>query len=628
MDIKDLIKKVIRYNKNANINLIDKAYKFSDNLLKGKTRASGKPWMDHYLDVASEVADLKLDDIAVTAALMHGILNKGAALGDIEKNFGKEIAGILENIETMSKIKKNVSKSISEFNNLRKVLLAASKDLRALLIKICDKVVNLRELDYLPAGERKRIAKESMELYAPLAYRLGIVRVKSEIEDLAFRYIDEAKFKELEDKVNKIRKEGEKFIFKIKKIIEKILEEERIEGKVQTRVKHLYSIYKKIIDRSYNLNEMTDIIAIRVIVNDIDDCYKVLRVIHGNFRPIPNKFKDYIAMPKPNGYQSLHTAVVDSEGKIFEVQIRTYEMHDGAEEGIAAHLVIKKISHEKEFDKKLSWLKQLVEDKEALGSFDIDFFGDEVFAFTPKGKVIELPKNSTVVDFAYHVHSDLGDHCLGANINGKFVPLKEEIENGDVIEVLTSKTHTPNRDWLKIASTAKARTKIKHFLKEAGKISTRIYSVQTEVRKEAGENLLHFEGDKRIKIKLALCCKPIPGDGIIGVKTSNIKMNVHKTECKDIIKTSKKKIKVGWMEKFKKPVRIIIDAKDRSGLFKEIMNSVNKLGIIITGAKGKMIGEDNVECTFTADVGSLNKLNEIINRINKIKNVKKVYVTI
>src|SRR3989344_7131487 len=531
MELKNLIKKILRYNKNAKIELINTAYNYADKILNKEERKSKEQSIIHCLKVADEVANLKLDDNTIIASLLHTIIKKGADKKEIKFIFGDEVIHLLENLDKMSQIKKNIAGKINGSENLRKVLLAASKDIRVLLIKLCDKLVNLRDLNFLTQEEINRIAKESMELYAPLAYRLGIGKIKSELEDLSFKYLDQKKYEETEEKVNQIRKHGEKAIFKLKNILEKELKKEQISADVQARVKHIYSIYKKIISKSYDINDMSDIIGIRIIVDTIDNCYKTLRIVHLNFRPIPQKFKDYIAIPKPNGYQSLHTAVVDNEGKIFEVQIRTYEMHDVAEEGIAAHFSYKKISHEKEFDKKLSWLKQLVEDKEAVGYFDIDFFGDEVFAFTPKGKVIELPKNSTVVDFAYHVHSDLGDHCLGANINGKFVPLKEEIENGDVIEVLTSKTHTPNRDWLKIASTAKARTKIKHFLKEAGKISTRIYSVQTEVRKEAGENLLHFEGDKRIKIKLALCCKPIPGDGIIGVKTSNIKMNVHKTEC-------------------------------------------------------------------------------------------------
>ncbi len=628
MEFKDLVKKVLRYNKDSDIALLERAYKYSENIVSGKIRASGKPWINHYLDVAYEVADLKLDDNILAAALMHGIIDKGADVKELRRLFKNEVVNILENIKKMSEVKKNLARSTTDAGNLRKVLLAASKDIKALLIKICDKVVNLRELQYLSEPERKRISKECIEIYAPLAYRLGIGKVKTDIEDLAFKYLDEENYKKIENKVNTIRKDGEKLVFKFKRFLEKELEKEGIKSIVQSRVKHIYGIYKKIVDRNYNINDMNDILGFRIIVNNIDDCYKVLRVVHHYFRPVPDKFKDYIAMPKPNGYQSLHTAVVDELGKIFEVQIRTEEMHEISEEGIAAHFSYKKITHEEEFDKKLGWLKQLVGAKDSIGSFDIDFFGDEVFAFTPKGKVIELPRDSTLIDFAYAVHSYLGDHCMGGNLNGRFVPLREKIDNGDVVEILTSKTQKPSREWLKFAKTTKAKTKIKQALKESGKIATRTYSTLKEEKKNVGESLLVVDGDKKLKVKLALCCKPVPGNKVIGIKSSNVRLIVHKKDCKDIIKTKKNFVKVGWREKFKEPVVIIVDALDRPGLLKEILNNMNKFGVNISKAKGKTINKDNIECSFGVDVENLDKLNDIISRINKIKNVRKVYLGI
>lgn len=627
MEFNDLINKVKRYNKDVNVDLLEKAYKFSESLVSGKKRESGEPWIRHYIDVACEAANLKLDDASLAAALMHGILNKGADKSNIKRIFGEDVAEILENIERMTEVKKNVTK-VSTSENLKKVLLAAAKDVRALLIKLCDKVVNLRDINYLNPNERKRIAKEAMEIYAPLAYRLGIGKLKSEIEDLAFKCLDEENYKKIEAKVNSIRKEGDKLIFKWRNVIEKELSKDGLKSDVQSRVKHLYGIYRKIVDRSYDVDNLKDIIGFRVIVNDVGDCYKALMVIHNNFRPLPNTFKDYIAVPKPNGYQSLHTCVADNEGRIFEVQIRTKEMHDISEEGIAAHFSYKKLAHGDEFDKKLSWLKQLVETRDSIGSFDVDFFGNEVFAFTPKGKAIELPKESTIIDFAYSVHSDLGDHCMGAKVNGEFVSLKERIDNGDIIEILTSKTQKPSREWLKFARTTKARNKIKQALKVAGKVATRIYSTAENNKKDFGESLLVIEGDKTMKIKLALCCKPVPGDKISGIKTSNIRLMVHRDNCGDISKTQKKKIKVGWEEKFKEPVGIIVNAKDRPGLLKEMLNNLSKLDVNITKAKGKAIGNSEIEYSFSADVGTLDKLNGIISRINKIKDVRKVYLDI
>ncbi len=628
MEFKDLIKKVLRYHKEADIELLQKAYDFSYDLLKDKTSASGAPLLNHYLDVAYEVADLKLDDKSIAAALLHGLLNKGANLYAIKRLFGDELLDLLENIEKIDAIKKNVLKNKIDPESLRKVLLAASKDIRVLLIKICHKLVSLRNLTFLPVLERKRIAKEALELYAPLAYRLGMGKIKSEMEDLAFREVDEKNYKAVEEKVNKIRADGEKILYKIKKIIEQALTKENIPPSVQARVKHLYSIYKKTVDRFYDLNDMTDIVALRVIVPTLDDCYKTLRIVHAKFRPIPNKFKDYIAMPKPNGYQSLHTSVVDELGHIFEIQIRTQEMHDIAEEGIAAHFSYKKMNHEQDFDKKLNWLKELVEAKDGTSGFDVDFFGNDVFAFTPKGKVIELPLGSTVIDFAYSIHSDLGEHCIGATVNGKFLSLKETIDNGDVIEILTAKTQKPSREWLKFTRTLKARNKIKQTLKEAGTITPKNYYVNVDHKKEVGEFLLKFEGDKKLKPKLALCCKPLPGDDVLGIRTTAFRLMIHKEDCGTIKKADKKRVHASWVEHFEKPVGIIIEGKERPGLLKEILNTVARLQITVTKAKGKMINDVTFECTFSAQVYDLTPLTNLIERIYKIKDVKKVYVTV
>ena len=451
--------------------------------------------------------------------------------------------------------------------------------------------------------------------------------VKTELEDLSLRYSNPEKYFEIAQLVAQAKAERDNTIQTIIEKIDSNLKSMHINASITGRAKSYYSIFSKMHRKQMSYQDLYDITAVRVIVDDEKECYEVLGLIHSAFKPIPGRFKDYIAMPKPNGYQSLHTSVVDNEGRIFEVQIRTFDMHGVAEEGIAAHFSYKKVSHENEFDRKLSWLKQLVENKDAENKFNVDFFGDEFFAFTPKGKVVELPSGATVIDFAYSVHSDLGDHCIGARINGVFASLKEKLDNGDVVEVLTSKTQKPSREWLKFAKTEKGRTKIKHALKELGKITTRIYSTYEEIKKDIGEILLVFEGDKKLKVKLALCCKPLPGDKIIGIKNSNVKMMVHKINCTSIGKISKNKIKISWLEKFKEPVKITVDAKDRPGLFKEILNSINKF-VLINGAKCKILKDSNVECVFTADVGSLDKLNEVISRINKIKDVKKVYVNV
>ncbi len=625
MELKDLVKKVIRYNKNARIDLIEKAYRFSNNLLKDKKRESGRPWTEHYLEVADEAANLKLDDASIITALMHGIINKGADSKQIKKEFGDEIFSMLDSIERMTEIKKKISSKKIENENLRKVLIAASKDLRVLLIKICDKLVNLRDLGYLPENRRRIIANECMNVYAPLAYRLGLGKTKSELEDLAFKHIDEKNYKKVELIVEKIRNEGEKSIHTLKKIVENKIKDNAMDAEVEARIKHLHSIYKKATGKNYNLGSIMDIVGIRIITNSTDDCYKTLKIIHENFRPVQGKFKDYIAMPKPNGYQSLHTSVLDDKGRIFEVQIRTREMHEFAEEGIAAHFIYKNINHDRDFDKRLGWLKNIVENKEKFLDMNVDLFGSEIFAFTPQGKVFELPENSTVIDFAYNIHSDLGNHCTGARINGNFASLKTKLNNGDIVEVIKSNTQIPSREWLKYAATRKAREKIKQFLRDAGKVTTRNYIINADNKKEIEESLIKIN-NKNKKIKIAMCCKPTPGDNIIGIESTKTRAIIHNTECEDIKNSKKNVIEAEWIEKFSKPIEILVDAKDRPGLLKEILNIIVRTKIAVTKTNAKLVNKEDSEFSFLVDVKEINALNDLIKTIRKINSVKKVYV--
>ncbi len=628
MELKDVVKKVIRYNKNARIELIEKAYRFSDNILKGKIRKSGKKWIEHYVEAADEAANLKLDDVSIAAALMHGITTKGADKNEIKKEFGDEILNILDNIEKMSEIKRNVGKKNVDDEDLRKVILAASRDLRALLIKICDKLVNLRETSCLPENERNKITKECMNIYAPLAYRLGMGKLKSELEDLAFKQLDEKSYRDIEAAVAKTRKDGEKAIYGLKGKIEAKLKENGLNAYVEARIKHIYGIYKKAIDKSYSAGNLMDIVGIRVITENTDECYRTLKTIHENFRPVQNRFKDYIAIPKPNGYQSLHTSVFDENGRIFEVQIRTKEMHENAEEGIAAHFNYKKTGHETGFDKRLSWLKNIVEDRERFLDINIGFFGDEIFVFTPQGQAIELPKNATVIDFAYYIHSDVGNHCSGASINGNFSSIKTRVNNGDVVEIIKSKTQIPSREWLKYAATKKARDKIKQFLKNAGKITTRNYSTKTDGKKEAEESLIKFKSETKMTAKLAMCCKPVPGNLITGIISNKTKVMVHNTECEEIKKTKRNKIDVEWVERFSRPVEIIVDAVDRPGLFKEVLNIISKTGINVTKTGGKTVNKEYSELSFLTDAKDSETLINLIRMIKKTESVKKVYINI
>ncbi len=569
------------------------------------------------------LAELKGDDITIVSALMHGLLNKSVEEKEIRREFGEDILRLLSNIELMTEIKKNVVKHEYENEGLRKVLLAASRDIRALIVKLCDKLANMRELEYLDADERNRICKEVTNVYAPLAYRLGIGRIKAELEDLAFMYLEPDKYKEISGKASDYRISGDRRIHKIKKALEKKFSDEGISAEVSGRVKNIYSIYKKSVDKEEYSGSWHDIIGIRIITKTVEECYTVLRIMHSVFRYVPARFKDYISLPKPNGYQSIHTCIVDEDGAVIEVQIRTMEMHMIAEEGIASHFGYKGVTHSEEFDKKASWVKQLVEEK---SNFDVNFFGDEVFVFTPKGKTIELPRGSTSVDFAYSVHTDLGRMCVGAKINGKIKTLNTELENGDIIEIITAKNHTPSIDWLKFVKTSRAREKIKQEIKN--RIGVSINAQKKEERiEEATAGLVRVENAQDKKIKLALCCNPVPGDSIEGVIASAKIINIHKRGC-DNLNNTKNRCMAYWADPRNEYVEFIINSDDRAGIFAEILNNFVSSGVNIKDAKGKGVNKNLAEFRFGFEPGSLEELTCVISKIKRVKGVKNVYIKV
>ena len=578
------------------------------------------------MEVAFILADLKVDDNTLATALMHGLINKGIKKSDIEKKFGKEISNLLEGVDKLSALKKNLTTRNFENEALRKVLLAASRDIRIVIIKICDKLANMRELEALELNEKIRISKEARDIYAPLAYRLGISKIKSELEDLAFQILEPDKYKEIEDKVKTKREFGNTRVFKAKKIIKNELSKNSIIYDLSGRVKSIFGIYKKTFARDYNIDEIADIVGLRIIVNSIETCYEVLGIVHKLFRPVPGKFKDYIATPKPNGYQSLHTTLLDNENKLIEIQIRTQDMHEFAEEGVAAHFKYKGSKGDESFDKRLSWLKELVQ-KENIENIDVDFFSDNIFVFTPKGKEIELPIGSNVLDFAYAVHSDIGDHATAAKINSKFSNLKTILDNGDTVEVITSKIQKPNRDWLKIVRTSKARNKIKQTLRENSKVAVVTFSSSiVEEKKDVGEGFVYIEGHKNSKIKLASCCNPLPNDNIIAVNAGANKFNVHKENCLEVKKSIKEKAKSSWKNPKSSDIEFVVEGLDRPGLFAEILNNIASMKINISNTKGKSIGSGLAECRFTVKLNDLNTLVTITEKIKKIQGVKKVYL--
>ncbi|HOV25364.1 MAG TPA: bifunctional (p)ppGpp synthetase/guanosine-3',5'-bis(diphosphate) 3'-pyrophosphohydrolase [Pseudobacteroides sp.] len=470
-----LCEQIEKYNPKCDFGLLREAFELSKAAHDGQQRISGEPYITHPLEVAKILAELELDCTSIIAALLHDTIEDTTCTYEqLKEKFGEEIADLVDGVTKLGKIP-YTTKEEQQVENLRKMFLAMAKDIRVILIKLADRLHNMRTLKYMDPKKQLEKAKESLEIYAPLAHRLGMSRIKWELEDLSLRYIDSKGYYELVEKIAKKRKEREAFIHEIIKTLEEKTKEINIEARLDGRPKHFYSIYKKMYEQKKTIEQIYDLFAVRVLVNSVKDCYAVLGLVHELYKPMPGRFKDYIAMPKPNMYQSLHTTLIGHEGIPFEVQIRTWEMHRIAEVGIAAHWKYKEGRNaDADLDNKLSWLRQLLEwqkemrdAKEFMETLKIDLFTDEVFVFTPRGDVISLSAKSTPIDFAYAIHSAIGNKMVGAKVNGKIVPLDYSLNNGDIVEILTvSNSHGPSRDWLKIVKTSQAKNKINQWFKK------------------------------------------------------------------------------------------------------------------------------------------------------------------
>jgi len=471
--LNDILDRVSVYNPAADLDMIRKAYVFSAKVHQGQNRLSGEPYLIHPMEVAAILADLKLDVPTVVTGLLHDTVEDTlTTLYELERIFGPEVANLVDGVTKIGKINFK-TKEESQAENFRKMLLAMSNDIRVILIKLADRLHNMRTLQYQPEPKQRSIARETLDIYAPIANRLGISWIRSELEDLSFRYLDSQVYYDLAAKVAKKKQERETDVAQVKESIQQKLAEHGIKGEVSGRSKHLYSIYKKMESRNVDIDQIYDLVAIRILVEDIRECYEVLGIIHSTWKPVPGRFKDYIAMPKGNMYQSLHTTVIGPFAERMEVQIRTNEMHRVAEAGIAAHWKYKEGKGYDEKDvKRFAWLRQLLEwqqelqdSREFMDTVKVELFPEDVYVFTPKGDVKSFPKGATPIDFAYSVHTDVGHRCVGAKVNGKLVPLKYELKNGDIIEIITSPHHTPSKDWLKIVKSYRARNKIRAWIK-------------------------------------------------------------------------------------------------------------------------------------------------------------------
>jgi len=474
VDINLLKEQIIKYNPASNLDLIERAYTYAAQAHQGQVRYSGEAYINHPLTVAEILVMLQLDDITIAAGLLHDVVeDTSTSEEEIVKSFGSEVALLVDGVTKLSRLEYK-SKEEQQVDNLRKMFLAMAKDIRVILIKLADRLHNMRTLRYHSVARQKEIAEETLEIFAPLAHRLGIFKIKWELEDLALRYLEPEKYYNLVEQIAMKRQGRETYIGELCRVLMERLEQVGIKAEVNGRPKNFYSIYKKMVRQQKELSEIYDLMAVRVIVDTVKDCYGALGIIHTLWKPIPGRFKDYIAMPKQNMYQSIHTTVIGSKGEPFEIQIRTWDMHRTAEYGIAAHWRYKEgKTGDKDFEKKLAWLRQMLEwqqelrdAREFMESIKIDLFTDSVYVFTPKGDVIELPSGSVPIDFAYRVHTQVGHWCIGAKINGKIVPLDYKLANGDIVEILTLKGSGPSRDWLNIVKTSQAKNRIRQWFKK------------------------------------------------------------------------------------------------------------------------------------------------------------------
>ena len=497
--INEITDKVSTYIDNPDLDLIQRAYVFSAQAHDGVVRRSGEPYISHPMNVAYLLADMQLDEATVAAGLLHDTVeDTDTSVDEIEEMFGSDVADIVDGVTKISQMDFE-SKAVQQAENIRKLILAMAEDIRVLMVKLADRLHNMRTLEFMKPVKQRLIAQETQDIYAPLANRLGLHRVKTELEDLCLRYLKPDVFGQLREAVAEHRAAGEQYIDRVIDIMQDMLQKNKLKGVVYGRTKHLHSIHVKMEQQGLTFDEIYDLIAFRIILKSLKDCYAVLGLIHATWRPVPGRFKDYISIPKANMYQSLHTTVIGPDGERIEFQIRTEEMHQIAEYGVAAHWQYKEVGKGAKKGRtagtrdaeRYTWLKQIMDwqrelsdPREFMSSLRLEMFQEEVYVFTPNGDIKELPDGATTVDFAYAIHSEVGDKCAGAKINGRIVPLHTTLKNGDSVEIITDKNRVPSRDWLKFVKTAKARTRIKHYVRTVER--SRAISLAKELLEKEG----------------------------------------------------------------------------------------------------------------------------------------------
>ena len=671
----EFLEKLNNINPKYDIELIGKAFELAMRLHEGQLRKSGEPYFIHPIHVAYILAEIGMDDATIVGGLLHDVVeDTDYTLEDVTKEFGEEIALLVDGVTKLGAIKYE-SKEEQQAENFRKMFMAMSKDIRVLIIKLADRLHNMRTMQYMKPEKIKEKCDETLEIYAPLASRLGIARIKFEMEDLALKYLHPDDFEDIVNQIENLKSKREDMINTVIEDIKEALNEMNFSYNIYGRAKHYYSIYRKMVRQEKNLDEIFDLTAIRIIVDSVKDCYAVLGIVHTMWKPIPGRFKDYIAMPKPNMYQSLHTTVIGDNGEPFEIQIRTLEMHQVAEYGIAAHWKYKEgdtEGNQNADDLKLAWLRQSLElEKDSQNPQDflefmkVDLFASQVYVFTPRGDVMELPMGSTPLDFAFKVHSAVGLTCVGAKVNGKMVTIDYELQNGDIVDIVTSKNSSgPSVDWLRIAKSSNARTKIKNFLnkkqreqealekkpeekpklekKEEPKTDDEIIEqikaeetrkAKAEKRKKDNPGVI-VKGFDNLMIKLARCCSPVPGDDIVGFITKGRGISVHRCDCSNIKSLSdiesSRLIEVEW-EDLKAGKSYVADveihALDRRGLLSDISKVCDDLDIDLTGVKARSLPDGASQINIQLSISSTQEMERVLRHFRNIPGVEKVYRT-
>lgn len=649
--------------------LIQKAYHIADKMHEGQKRLSGEPYIIHPMNVASVLDELGLDERAIAAGLLHDVVEDTSyTKEDMAREFGEDIAALVEGVTKISEIKSQ-SKETEAAENIRKMLLATIKDVRVMLIKLADKTHNVRTLKFQPEEKQKRIAKEVLSLYAPIAGKLGVYKVKFELEDLAFQSLHPDEYQEIKKRVSAKKSERDEYIEKIKIILKQRLAEINIDARIDGRAKHFYSIYRKMVTKEKSFSEIFDLRAVRIIANEIKDCYGVLGIVHTLWTPIPGRFKDYIATPKTNLYQSLHTTVFGPDGRPMEVQIRTKEMNAIAENGVAAHWAYKESTNltrssvilqngvENAFRMKWleilkSWQDPSLDSKEFMEELQYDLHEDEVFVFTPKGEIIEMPKGATVLDYAFRIHTDVGLHARGGKVNGRMVTLRTELKSGDQVEIITEKNSKPSPIWLRIVKTSGARQKLRAYfrklqedsqketigsvleasnpsfdentIKEIKKVKIKKATKPNTNQEETKEFGISVAGWNDVPVRVASCCTPIPGDEIIGFITRGRGVSVHKKDCTTATKQLEwmKTIPVRWEGPGEPiPIQIEVRAKDVQGIYLSMVESIssNETNILEAGASSHPNG--TLTAKFMLEVDHLDQLKEILENLRMIQGV-------